>query len=552
MLQVQAIDIMKLGNNVFLTGSAGSGKTYVLNQYIAFLRSHGISPAITASTGIAATHLGGITIHSWSGMGLKDTITQSDLEIMESKKYLWDRYQKAQVVIIDEISMLSAGFIDNFDKVCRHMRRSQDPFGGIQIILCGDFFQLPPVTKEGVPSLVFESGAWKSTNFVVCYLTESHRHEDPEFLEILNAIRENRIDDYHKKVIDSRVDETLYESGEMTQLYTHNAAVDTINKTRLDDIGEPVVMYQMTSRGKDILVETLKRGCLALESLETKLGAQVVCIKNNQEKGYVNGTRGVIVDYSEEGYPIIETLAGDEIEIAPETWEIVDDRKVLASISQIPLRLAWAITVHKSQGMSLDQAVMDLSKPFAYGMGYVALSRVRSLAGLRLVGISDGAYMVDPKVLEFDKELRAQSDRASEVLASLSPEEFQNGVEAYIIAKGGVLREVDAGGPEARPHKEPKIASHLITFDILARGLSLHEAATERDLAIGTIIEHVGQLTPEQRQIISHVSPPFELIELLRDYVGYEKLTPIKRALSQQGIELTFDEIKLALAFLRR
>jgi len=291
MLQSQALDILKLNNNVFLTGSAGSGKTYTLNTFIAFLRAHGINPAITASTGIAATHLGGITIHSWSGMGIRDTITDNDLELMEGKKYLWDRYQNAKIVIIDEVSMLSAEFLDSFDRVCRHMRRNQAPFGGLQIILCGDLFQLPPVSRDNTARLVYQSNAWRDANFVVCYLTESHRHEDAEFLEVLNAIRESRVDDYHREIIESRVDETLYESGDMTQLYTHNASVDAINTARLDDIGEPIMTYSMTSRGKDVLVDTLKRGCLALETLDTKLGAQVVCIKNNPEKGYVNGTR---------------------------------------------------------------------------------------------------------------------------------------------------------------------------------------------------------------------------------------------------------------------
>jgi ATP-dependent exoDNAse (exonuclease V) alpha subunit len=148
MKQKEALKIMKMGKNVFLTGPAGTGKTHILNKYIKFLRNHGVEVAVTASTGIAATHLKGVTIHSWSGIGIKDNLTDYDLELLEQKEYLWKRYEKTQVLVIDEISMLSASTLNCIDRVCKLFKRSELPFGGIQVIFSGDFFQLPPIEKK--------------------------------------------------------------------------------------------------------------------------------------------------------------------------------------------------------------------------------------------------------------------------------------------------------------------------------------------------------------------------------------------------------------------
>jgi ATP-dependent exoDNAse (exonuclease V) alpha subunit len=191
MTQASALDILKMGHNVFLTGSAGSGKTYVLNAYIKYLREHQVEVAITASTGIAATHMGGMTIHAWSGIGIREDLSDYDIDQMESKKYLWDRFEKVKVLVIDEVSMLSAAFLDNLDRLCRSFKRKDsEPFGGIQIVLCGDLFQLPPIDGN----FVVHANAWKNSGLAMCYLTEQHRQEDDAFLDILNAIRANNLE----------------------------------------------------------------------------------------------------------------------------------------------------------------------------------------------------------------------------------------------------------------------------------------------------------------------------------------------------------------------
>lgn len=190
MTQSQTLEIMKTGANIFLTGEPGSGKTYVLNQYIDWLIARDIPVAITASTGIAATHIGGTTIHSWSGIGARDTLTQYDLDHLMSNEKTVRRIKKSRVLIIDEISMLDGRVLDMVESVCRTMKQSGDSFGGMQVVLVGDFFQLPPIAGRGEMSrFAFESRAWASAKFLTCYLSEQHRQEDDLLLGLLNSIR---------------------------------------------------------------------------------------------------------------------------------------------------------------------------------------------------------------------------------------------------------------------------------------------------------------------------------------------------------------------------
>jgi ATP-dependent exoDNAse (exonuclease V) alpha subunit len=446
MTQTNALDILKMGHNIFLTGSAGSGKTYVLNAYIKYLREHSIDVAVTASTGIAATHMGGMTIHAWSGIGIRDMLSDYDIDQMETKKYLWDRFEKVKVLVIDEISMLSGNFLDNLDRLCRGMKRNDTvAFGGIQIILCGDLFQLPPISRGNAPAdFVVHANAWRSSGLAMCYLTEQHRQEDDVFLDILNAIRKNELESYHFETLESRIREYHEEDFQnITKLFTHNADVDSINDKQLAGLDTDQRIFYMTSKGKTSLIENLKKSCLAPETLKLKIGTEVMFVKNNFDKGYVNGTRGIIIDFdSEMDLPIVKTLDGEKITVDTENWSVEDEGKILASITQIPLRHAWAITVHKSQGMSLDAAVIDLSKSFTYGMGYVALSRVRTLEGVHLLGISPSALAVDPTILIVDQQLQSLSDRAVERLDSIETKKLQTTHNDFITRCGGTIEAI--------------------------------------------------------------------------------------------------------------
>ncbi len=407
MKQKTALDILKLGHNVFLTGAAGSGKTYLLKQYIDYLKKNSIGVAITASTGIAATHMNGQTIHSWSGMGIGDTFTEDDYTKLKKRHYHKNRFDSVKVLIIDEVSMLHAHQLDIVNTICKKFKEPFSPFGGLQVILCGDFFQLPPVTKYGQEAhFVVESAAWEEMNPTVCYLEEQHRQEDKQMLKILNDIRARSCSEETVDLICSRQNKSIKKDITPTKLYTHNVNVDVINNLELAKIKEESKTFLMKTAGNEFVAASIMKGCLAPEKLILKEGAVVMFVKNNFERGYVNGTLGKVTGFDLGGMPIVKTLAGRTIVATPEKWSIEEDEKSLASISQVPLRLAWAITIHKSQGMTLDMVEMDLSKSFEYGMGYVALSRVRTLDGIKLLGINDIALEVNPRVYEFDKVLK--------------------------------------------------------------------------------------------------------------------------------------------------
>lgn len=407
MLQSEALDILKLGHNVYLTGAAGAGKTHVLNEFIKYLRENNIVVGVTASTGIAATHMNGMTIHSWAGLGAGDTI---DLEHILAKTSLKKRMSDTKVLIIDEVSMLDGRILDAVDAVTRAFKDKSKPFGGLQLVLSGDLFQLPPVTKSGEPFFVFQSEAWRSARLKICYLEEQYRQDDGNLLSLLNAIRSNNVDETHFEELSERI-KPAPEGEDIIKLYTHNAHVDDINKTELNKLQTETKTYQMTSRGRKIAVESLVKRCLAPEQLILKAGSEVMFVANNPAKHFYNGTLGKVVKFNSEGLPVIQTR--ERLITAEEhSWKTEDGDKTIAEVTQLPLRLAWAITIHKSQGMSLDAAEIDLSKSFEPGMGYVALSRVRSIDGLYIKGINNMALVVNPQIIELDVSLRARSRQA--------------------------------------------------------------------------------------------------------------------------------------------
>jgi ATP-dependent DNA helicase PIF1 len=399
---------------------AGSGKTYLLNRFIREAKKEGKIVSVTATTGLAATHLNGVTIHSWSGIGIHDSIPKDFYKnILPNRTKI---INNTDILIIDEISMLHDYRLDMIDKITRNVREIDKPFGGIQVVLCGDFFQLPPVSHRDQPTgeFVVNSEIWEEFDPVICYLTEQHRQNDETFLNILQALRAGDIRRNHAEKLLSRQNAAIEGAGEITELHTNNIDVDTINFNRLSELDGSEHIYKMTSTGKPNYVENLKRSCLAVDDLILKEGALVLCVKNNPEKKSVNGSLGTVVGFQKgSDYPIVELRNGRKITILPETLELHDGDKKRASLSQIPLRLAWAITVHKSQGMTLDAAIIDLSRAFVEGMGYVALSRVRKLDSLSLTGINQMALRVSPRALLIDEQLQKKSALDSKKFSKL-------------------------------------------------------------------------------------------------------------------------------------
>ncbi len=566
MTQEEALKIMKTGVNVYLTGSAGSGKTYTLNKYIEYLNEHDIPVAITASTGIAATHMNGMTIHGWSGIGIRETLTERDLDDLEGKKYLWTRFEKARVLIIDEVSMLHASRLDMVDKVLRRFKGNEAPFGGLQVILSGDFFQLPPINKNknldndinfSSKEMVFNSNAWKSMRPAICYITEQYRQVDETFTEILNKIRSDELEEMHFEEISKRMNLDIEESQNWTKLYTHNIDVDNLNNLELGKIEGETKIYKMENIGNEVLVGILKKSCLAAETLYLKKGAEVMFIKNNLEGSYVNGSRGRVVDFYDEdintSLPIVELYNGKKVYVKKEEWIIEENGKKKASITQLPIRLAWAITIHKSQGMSLDSAIIDLSKSFSYGMGYVALSRVRTLRGIHLLGINPNALKVDPVILAFDKKLQKESEDNVNLFGKLVDFEQRKLEEDFIVRMGGNLKKVKVKDEKNKFKKVPTI---MLTKELLDEGKSLEEIIEIRKLVFSTIISHVEELIEKGIEVnLDHIKPKKENIErvskvnlkLKEEDKG--KLSPLKSILDKQGHKMTFEEIRLARLF---
>ncbi len=553
MLQSQALDILKMGRNVFITGPAGSGKTHVLNSYVEYLKSHAVDVAVTASTGIAATHLGGQTIHSWSGLGVRDTLTDYDIEDLMERQYLYKRFDRTKVLIIDEVSMLHHFRLDMIDWICRQMKRSEKPFGGMQIVLSGDFFQLPPVTRGNVieSEFAYKAESWLASKFTICHLSEQHRQKDNIYLSILNQIRENKVNAKTVELLKNRFNKDPDSGGESTRLYTHNIDVDVVNKKHLSLISGEAKNYHMTSKGSRGLAETLKKSCLSPEILELKKGARVMFTKNHVDGGYVNGTLGVVSDFNSFGDPIIRTNSGMTFAVGPQSWKIEEEGKVKAEITQLPLRLAWAITVHKSQGMSLDAMEVDLSKSFVRGMGYVALSRVRSLGGMKLLGFNEMSLMVDPEVLEMDQKFQKESDCARLNLAQMSGQEI-------IEIQKEFMKKIE---PEEkvkikRKEKELKKSTHEITAEMLAEEMPLAEIAEKRAVKPETIISHIEDLLADRNcpdiDYLKRELKRSEMEDILLTFkkAGTTTLSPVYNILMRQKKKSTYLKIRLARLFL--
>lgn len=426
MTQKEALALMDSGASLLLTGAAGTGKTFVINEFIKRSKLKGRKIAITATTGLAATHLNGTTIHAWSGMGILDELPNNFFSKITNVRR--DQILKAETLVIDEISMLHDFRLDMIEEIVRTVRESNEPFGGMQVILCGDFFQLPPVNRQSgrQGSFVTNSNIWKSDFFGVCYLNQQFRQaDDSSFAAILNGIRQGYLLRSQLELLKSRIvfDDPFVSK---TRLLTTNSDVDVINQQHLARLSGKAYEYTMEQSGKSKFVEQLKQSCLAPEALVLKKGALVMFIRNSNDKKYFNGSLGTVTGF-EKGtrYPIVELKNGFKVTAVPESWELIDGDTRKAMITQIPLRLAWAITVHKSQGMTLDDARIDLRRAFVKGMGYVALSRVKSLENLSLDGLNGLSLQVSDEAKLLDLDLKEKSLN----LAKISNQIFDEWIE---------------------------------------------------------------------------------------------------------------------------
>lgn len=408
------------GKNVFVTGAAGTGKSYILKQ----LKKE-FNFDVTSTTGMAAVNIGGQTIHAWAGVGICDLPVSSVVKGILKKANLAKRIKNAKMLAIDEISMLDAQTLDYLNNVFKSVRASALPFGGLQLLLFGDFFQLPPVEKSG--GFCFESVAWKELNPENIVLKKIYRQSDRNFANILNDIRQNNLKNSDFDALFSRNNIEIPPEKEILHIFGTNEAADNFNAQKFNALHTPsqelyakdvlmkneepnkIVSNQQDSEELSVtrkkVWDTLDKYCKAPQNLILKKGCRVMLLKNlDFEQGLINGSCGVVKDFSTDGI-IVNFDNGIQKTIKPHEFDYSKDGKLLAKRIQFPLRLAYGITIHKSQGMTLDEVFIDFNRIFEYGQAYVALSRVKSLNGLYLKGFEPQKIMAHPKIVDFYKRL---------------------------------------------------------------------------------------------------------------------------------------------------
>lgn len=401
------------GDSIFLTGNAGTGKSFLLHHLIKNLKKkHNEDDVnhvyVTASTGIAALNVNGSTVHSFAGIGLGN----DEMDILKKKvlknKMARGRWERTKVLIIDEISMISGELFSKLESLARIIKKNDKPFGGIQLIICGDFFQLPPVFSKGNALFCFQSKAWDKIIQKSFQLNFQFRQSgDKTFADILNEIRFGKISkEGEKLLLNTRNNEMKIGNGVIpTILYSHRVDVDRKNKEEFEKIKEEIKTFDSRDEGNEIYFVKPEKRCNVVSKLELKKGSQVMLIKNMDFKEkLVNGSVGIVVDFdSDNGDPIIN-FSGNKTTIGPATFDLLQGDEIIATRIQIPLILSYAITIHKSQGMTLTHMVADVGKSFTFGQTYVALSRAESLDGLQIIGFNKNKIFVSTVVMEFYKK----------------------------------------------------------------------------------------------------------------------------------------------------
>ena len=428
--QSTAFAQVKNGDNIFLTGPAGAGKSFLIQRIVEWAQEENKIISVTALTGCAALLLGthAKTLHSWAGIQLgREEIDKIESTVRKSGKAV-RRWRKADILIIDEISMMTPELFDKLDELGQRLRRNPKPWGGLQLVLCGDFFQLPPVSKglsgELTGRFVFESPHWATSGLKTALLKTIVRQTDVSFQTLLNECRIGKPSEETIDLLKSRQGlEWKQNEIRPTLLFSRNADVDTVNKKNIEALkterrvytAKTNIRYELDpdESDEDMPVgDHLERHVTRLDAdanytpiLELKVGCQVMLIKNlNLEAGLVNGSRGVVTGFDTNDCPIVKFLIGPPMSIQRQSWKSATNKRVART--QIPLRVAYAATIHKSQGATLDCALVDVgTSTFEYGQAYVALSRVKNLESLYIWNLDPARIRAHPAVKKFYNEL---------------------------------------------------------------------------------------------------------------------------------------------------
>lgn len=423
--QEEAFECYKQGENIFITGPGGCGKSFLIKQIYNHALECGKKIKVTALTGCASILLdcNATTLHSWAGIGLGKSEQDKIITSIKMNRYKAANWKKTDILVIDEVSMMSKSLFDLLDQIGKQVRKNPNPFGGIQVIFCGDFYQLPPVGNDYDPEsslFCFESPLWGETFDSQIIMDKIFRQKDATYACILNQIREGKLLRSGYKKLMERVGKKCEDSDiKPVKLFPVKRLVEKINKEEMDKLETPEMDFscktiyeppeletqkknykQPSKKQKEIEEKFIKNNSLFENELKLKVGSQVMLICNmDMDRGLCNGSTGIIIGF-ENFSPIVKFKNGIIEKIGKHTW--ASDNIVGLAVSQIPLILAWAVTIHKSQGATLDIAEIDIgSNVFACGQSYVALSRVKDLTGLYLTSFSPTKIRVSKKVKDF-------------------------------------------------------------------------------------------------------------------------------------------------------
>lgn len=428
--QKRALEALTGRHNVFVTGGAGTGKSTVIQHFIQNHVRTTQKAAVLASTGTAAILLGGRTFHSFFGLGIMEGGLERVVDRATRHKGIVQRLRKTDLVLIDEISMIGSTELQAADQIARKARALNAPWGGLRVVMVGDFAQLPPIVpstprggapRPGMtamdPSLIFEdvrperpwcfnSEIWEKSELESVVLSQIVRSTDTAWNQVLAEVRWADLSEHGVEVLQSRVGQVPLEF-QGTRLFARRAQVEALNTERLTRLPSRAREYNTVYLGHAQRVEELRRNAPIPEVLTLKEGALVMFRQNDPEYKFVNGTLGFVRRLEDERVHVELLTGGRMIELKKATFSLLDaEGEVVASASNFPLNLAWACTIHKAQGATLDRVHANLRGVWEHGQSYVALSRVRAMADLTIEGLSPGVFLTDPSVRSFYQRMR--------------------------------------------------------------------------------------------------------------------------------------------------
>lgn len=397
--QTYALELCQSGENVFLTGGAGSGKSYVIREFMRNIDDKQM-PTL-ASTGAAAVLLGGRTFHSFFGLGIMEGGAQATLQRALEDKRVLKRLRQVEGVVFDEVSMIPGEALMVAESLAQAARDSSLPWGGMRVIAVGDFGQLPPVTRTGQKrDWCFLNPVWEHSGFQSCELKLNQRIHNGEFLNVLADVREGRVSERVREFLQEHT-KPHDEDHPGTRLFARRDQSENYNQKKLAEINDDEIVVDSIYLGEQKFIDVLSKSAPVPMQLKLKIGCRVLFLKNDAQKRWVNGTRGTLVRY-EPDHVIVRKDGGREVKVEKISFSLLDaDGNAKASVIQFPLNLAYATTIHKSQGATLDELWCDLGALWEPGQAYVALSRLRDPAGLHIVRWSPRSFIVDPAVQNF-------------------------------------------------------------------------------------------------------------------------------------------------------